>query len=101
MIQIQGNYDRWDYSWGKYVPSAPGRKHMRSEVEVLTCAHYRANENLNSDTELYGDNCIQDAGDPFVLLRYRVSSVTIRINERTQNDEGHPTFELGRFGQRW
>ena len=56
-------------------------------VEMLTWIHCNRNDRVNSNTELYSGNCIQDACDPFVLLRYGVSSVVVKVSGRAQFDE--------------
>ena len=58
------------------------------------------NKNVDSKAELYGGDCVQDARDPFILPRYRVSSGIVGMSEHAQIDEEHQTFESGRFGQR-
>ena len=73
---------------------------MCDEVEVSTWVQCSVNRNLNSDTKLDGNNRIQDASNPFVLPRYRVSSVIVRTSEHTQIDEERQTFESGRFERR-
>jgi len=60
---------------------------MFDDVEVLTRALCSANEHIESNTELYGGDCIQDARDPFALPRYRVSPVTVRMDEFVQVEE--------------
>ena len=50
---------------------------MLDGVEVLTRVLCSANDHIESKTELYSGNCIQDARDPFALLRYRVSPAMI------------------------
>ena len=58
------------------------------------------NGHVSSDSELYGGDCVQGTRDPLVLPRYRVSSVMVRISDRTRIDEERQTFESGRFRQR-
>lgn len=71
---------------------------MCDEAGVLTWAQCSRNEHVNSNTELCGGNCIQDAGDPLVLPRYRVSSVMVRVSELVQVYQKRQTFESGKFG---
>ena len=40
----------------------------------------------NSKTKLYGEECIQDARDPFVLPGYRVGSIMAGMSEHAQTD---------------
>jgi len=61
-------------------------------AEVFTRIQGSPKEHVNSDAELYGDNCIQDARDPFVLPRYRVRSVSARVSEPIQVDEEMPNL---------
>ena len=69
-------------------------------VKVLTLVHRSTNQNVNPNTELHGDEYIEDARDPFVLPRYRVSSVVVGVSECTQVDEEHKTSGPGRFERR-
>ena len=46
------------------------------------------NKGENPDGELYDGTCVQDARDPLVLPRYRVSSVAVKMSERIPIDEG-------------
>ena len=72
---------------GGNVLLAPGFEHTCDEVGVLTWIDFRPNEQINSNTELHGGNCIQDARDPFVLPRDSVCSVTVKVSERVQIKE--------------
>ena len=62
---------------------------MCDGVELLTRIQCSVNDGVNSNTELCGCNRIQCTCDPFVLPRYRVSSVAVRISEHIQIDGGH------------
>ena len=73
---------------------------MCDGVELLTSVHCNMNDDVKSKNELHAGERIQDAGDPFVLPRYRVRSVAVGMSKRISVDEGHPTFESGRVGQR-
>lgn len=42
---------------------------------------------IDSNTELYGRERLQEAGDPFVLHRYRASPETLMMNGHVQIDE--------------
>jgi len=50
-------------------------------MELLTLAYCGVDENVNSNNELYGSECIQEACNPFVFPRYRVSSVVVGMSE--------------------
>ena len=50
-------------------------------VELLTLAYRSVSTDVNSKNELNGSECIQEACNPFVLPRYRVSSVVVRMSE--------------------
>ena len=58
---------------------------MCDGVEMLTWTRCGPNKQVNPNTELYSGNCIQDACDPFVLLRYGVSSVTAKSEQAYSN----------------
>lgn len=58
------------------------------------------NENVDPKAKLRGGNCVQDAPDPFILPRDRVSSAASIISECIQINEEHKTFESGQLGQR-
>lgn len=60
---------------------------MYDGVKMLTWVQRSENGDVNSSTELHGGNCIQDACDPFVLFRYGVSSVVVKVSECVQTDE--------------
>lgn len=70
----------------KCSPSVLEFGHLYDGVEVSTWADYSTNDNVNSKAELYEDSCIQHARDQFVLPRYRVGSVIVRVSGRTQID---------------
>jgi len=57
------------------------------EVEVLTLVRCGPNDHVDPNTELHDANCIQNACDPFLLPRYSVNSVMVRVSERIQVDE--------------
>ena len=83
VIRIQGNcrqYSCWEYFFQEL-------ERMFDGVEVLTWILYSANDRIESNTELYGGDCIQDGRDPFALPRYRVSPVTVRMDEFFQVKE--------------
>ena len=62
----------------KVSPSVLAPDHPRNGVEILTWGvHCSVDENVDPKAELYGSNRIQDAPDPFVLPRDRVSSVVM------------------------
>ena len=61
---------------------------MCNEVEVLTCVHSAPDDDQDPKTELHGDKCIQDDRDPFVLSRYGVGSVMVKMSVRNQIGEG-------------
>ena len=80
MIRIQGNRRQcscWEYFFQEL-------ERMFDGVEVLTRIFYSANNHIESDTELYGSDRIQHARDPFALARYRVSPVTVGMDELFQ-----------------
>ena len=56
-------------------------------VELLTSVDRNVNDDVKSKNKLYGGERIQDASDPFVLPRYRVSSVAVRMSKRIQSME--------------
>ena len=60
---------------------------VRDRAEVFTRVQGSQKDHVNSNAELYGDNCIQDPRDPFFLPRYRVRSISARVSERTKVDE--------------
>ena len=70
------------------------------ELELLTSIHRSVNDDVKSNNELYGGKRIQEACNPFVLLRYCESSVIVILSERIQIDEERQTFEPERAGQR-
>ena len=60
---------------------------MFDGVKVLTLGLYSVNERIESNTRLYDDNRIQDARDPFVLLRYRISPAMVKMSELVYVEE--------------
>jgi len=42
-------------------------------TEILTRVQHKPNGLANSDLELYGGNCVQDARGPFILHRARTA----------------------------
>ena len=72
---------------------------MRDGVELLTSVHRNMNDDVKPNDELYGGERIQDACDPLVLPRYRVSSVAVRVSERISIlDERHQPLSQDELG---
>jgi len=84
-IRIQRNL-RYLPCW-KYALSYGTRAYVCDVVEVLTWTYYRPSDQENSNTELRGGNCTQDACDPSVLPRYSVSPVIVKVSECVQINE--------------
>lgn len=61
-------------------------------AEVFTWMQRNVYEPVKYNTELRSGNCIEDGRNPFILLRYRVSSATGRVSERVQTDEEAPNL---------
>jgi len=82
-IQRDGEYlscCKYALSYGTWACVCDG-------VEVLTWTRRGQNGKVNSDTELHGGNCIQDARDPFVLPRYSVRPVILKVSRRIRISE--------------
>ena len=60
---------------------------MHDEMEVPTWVRSLFGKKVNSKTELHGGERIEEARDPFVLHRYRISSVMVRMSEHIRIDE--------------
>jgi len=60
---------------------------VHDETEVPTWVRSLVGKKVNPKTELHGGEHIQEARDPFVLHRYRVSSVMVRMSRYIQIDE--------------
>ena len=72
----------------KDFPSYRFRAYTRDKVEVLTGVHSDPDGDPDLKTELHDDKCIEDGRDPFVLSRYGVSSVMVKMSVRNQIGEG-------------
>jgi len=84
----------------KRIPSIQGPERTRNRGEIFTSAQRRPNELESSGAELYGAYCVQDAPDPSVLPRYRVSSIRGESEQaHLDRRRKHQTFGLGQFGQ--
>ena len=51
------------------------------EAGALTWVYHRGNDRVESGTELYGDQDIQDSHNPSVPPRYRVSSGIAAVSD--------------------
>ena len=78
-IQIQRNIRH--LSCWKCALSYGTRAYVCDGVGVLTWTRCRPDDQVNSNTELHGCNCTQGARDPFVLPRYSVSPVIVKVSE--------------------
>ena len=64
------------------IPSSvPELEHTGDRTEVFTWVQRNKNDYVKSDAKLCDGDRIQDAYDPFLLSRYRVSSVVGRVRD--------------------
>lgn len=74
----------------KIISLVPGLEHICNIGERPTWVSYDPKQLVNSDAELRGGNCIQDACDPLVLPHYRIGSFGTRVSEFTRVDNERP-----------
>jgi len=85
VIRIQR--DLKDFSYWKYALNYGTRVYVCDGVQVLTWNSRTPNDHVNSNTELHGANCIQDACDLFVLPSYSVCPCIVKVSKRVQISE--------------